>query len=379
MKAAPMTDAKPRILIIDDEQVNSQLLMDILGDAYRYSIALNGEQGLQLAQSLKPELILLDVLMPGLNGYDVCKQLHDNKHTRNIPVIFITTLDQLENELKAFSLGAVDYIAKPFRVPIVQARVKSQVELQHARVELQKQNAILSENMRLREEVERIVHHDLKSPLTTILGVPQLLAAKLDLTPRQAELMQSIEEAGMLIMSMLTLSQEVYKIEQGSFQFYPEDVELVRLVSMIRKQLRVKLMRKNIQIEEDLNGDSLKPGQTFVIRGEELLWYALMDNLIGNAMEASPPNQSVRVSYTTGQQASLVSIRNKGVVPPAIRERFFEKYVTHGKEKGTGLGTYAAKLFVEAQGCSIEMRSSEQEGTILTIRIPQPEQADGQK
>ncbi len=361
---------KPRILIIDDDQVNTQLLMDILGEAYRYSIALSGDQGLQLALTASPALILLDVLMPGLDGYEVCRKLHENDQTREIPVIFITTLDQLENELRGFSLGAVDYIAKPFRVPIVKARVKSHIELRQARLELQQQNTLLQENMRLREEVERIVHHDLKSPLTTILGVPQLLAAKLKLTPRQAELLESVEEAGLLIMSMLTLSQEVYKIERGTYYFQPEDVELIRLVSMVRKQLRMKSLQKNVQLLEYLDGQPLESGKIVLIQGEELLWYAVLNNLVTNALEASPKNQNVEIAYMTVEEEVHVTIKNKGVVPEAIRERFFDKYVTFGKEKGTGLGTYAAKLFVEAQGGRIEMRSDEQLGTTVTIRVP---------
>ncbi len=366
-----MTDTaeRPRILIIDDDQVNTQLLMDILGDAYRYSIALSGDQGLQLAQTAGPELILLDVLMPGLDGYEVCRRLLENEKTCDIPVIFITTLDQLENELRGFSLGAVDYIAKPFRVPIVRARVKSHIELRQARLKLQQQNELLQENMLLREDVERIVHHDLKSPLTTILGVPQLLAAKLKLTPRQAELLKSVEEAGLLIMSMITLSQEVYKIEQGTFHLQPEDVELVRLISMVRKQLRMKSLQKNVQIVEFLDGKPLESGQIVLIQGEELLWYAILDNLISNALEASPKNQNVEIAYAIAGEELQITIHNKGVVPKAIRERFFEKYVTFGKEKGTGLGTYAAKLFVEAQGGRIEMHSGQNQGTTLTIRV----------
>jgi len=140
--------AQQRILIVDDAPEN----IDILGNAlagYKRSVALNGEKALQRAMSdIPPDLILLDVMMPGIDGYEVCRQLKADEHTRDIPVIFVTSKGEVEDETLGFALGAVDYITKPISVPIVQARVKTHLMLKLAREKLQQEQA-LSERLLL--------------------------------------------------------------------------------------------------------------------------------------------------------------------------------------------------------------------------------------
>jgi adenylate cyclase len=134
--------AQQRILIVDDAPEN----IDILGNAlagYKRSVALNGEKALQRATSdIPPDLILLDVMMPGIDGYEVCRQLKADEHTRDIPVIFVTSKGEVEDETLGFALGAVDYITKPISVPIVQARVKTHLMLKLAREKLQQEQAL---------------------------------------------------------------------------------------------------------------------------------------------------------------------------------------------------------------------------------------------
>lgn len=122
---------KPRILIIDDTAANLRLMSALLKDTYQISIALNGKDGLRLASSIdeRPSLILLDIMMPGMNGYEVCKQLKNNEATKKIPVLFVTARDGIEDQSHGFDIGAVDYITKPISPPILRARVNTHMEL----------------------------------------------------------------------------------------------------------------------------------------------------------------------------------------------------------------------------------------------------------
>ncbi len=134
-----MEDNRQKILLVDDSKQNIEILMDLFGGDYRVAAALNGEKALQLATAdPKPDLIILDILMPDVDGYEVCKRLKKNKSTRNIPVIFVTAVSEVMDSTRGFEVGAVDYIAKPFHPPMVKARVALHLDLKRKRDLLEK-------------------------------------------------------------------------------------------------------------------------------------------------------------------------------------------------------------------------------------------------
>lgn len=147
-------DRQPKILIVDDVPENIAVLGEVLRPHYRCSVALNGEKALSIAASEDPpDLILLDIMMPGMDGYQVCEWLRVNEATRRIPVIFVTAMGEVEDEMRGFAVGAVDYITKPISPPIVLARVKTHLELMQAREALENQNAILRQKVREHQRV----------------------------------------------------------------------------------------------------------------------------------------------------------------------------------------------------------------------------------
>ena len=148
--------SKSRILVVDDTPANIKILADLLRKDYALSVATNGADALDIACAQdRPDLVLLDIMMPEMDGYEVCRRLKADSKTRDIPVIFITAMSEMEDETKGFSLGAVDYITKPIRPPIVKARVAAQLELALARMTLATQNKILSESLAIAAEVQR--------------------------------------------------------------------------------------------------------------------------------------------------------------------------------------------------------------------------------
>ncbi|MEI8352800.1 MAG: response regulator, partial [bacterium] len=161
----------PGILIVDDAPANVRLLADMLKDrGYKIRVALSGELALQAAHNHPPGLILLDINMPEMNGYEVCERLKADAKLRDIPVIFISAMHETLDKVKAFSMGGVDYITKPFQTEEVGARVRTHLELHRQRRELQRSYARLRELENLRDTLVHMIVHDLRNPLSVVRG-----------------------------------------------------------------------------------------------------------------------------------------------------------------------------------------------------------------
>ena len=362
---------KHTILIVDDEETNIDILVEILGDRYDLSIAMDGNAAIESIAENPPNLILLDIMMPDMDGHEVCKRIKADEKTRSIPVIFVTVMTDEIDELKGFELGAVDYITKPLSPPIIRARVRTHLALNSARKNLERQNKQLHEAARLREEVESIMRHDLKTPLSVIIGIPQLLLIKEERDPAEARQLRLIEQAGYRILQMLNLSLDLMKMERGSYCLQPTAIDLLDLLEKITREMESPFKDKHLTLVVTVNGRPPENGDVFLAFGEELLCYAMLSNLLKNAYEASPQDCQVGIDFRYGPLAEI-RIRNSGTVLPAIRDRFFDKYVTAKEDKGTGLGTYSAKLTAETQGGTISLDTSEAGHTTVTVRLPVP-------
>ncbi|MBI2770193.1 MAG: response regulator [Burkholderiales bacterium] len=226
--------------------------------------------------------------------------------------------------------------------------------------QLQLQNAALEDNARLREEVERMSRHDLKTPLNSIIGVARLLREDGRLAPAQVELLGVAERAGYRMLEMVNLSLGLFKMETGSYDFRPQAVNLAEVASRVTVDMRSHAQANKVEVR--LEGDS----RPVYARAEELLCYSLVANLLKNAVEATPAGGTVTLTLEAGE-AVRVRIHNPGRVPPEVAAHFFDKYVTAGKSGGTGLGTYSARLMARVQEGELSMASGDEEGTTLTL------------
>ncbi|MGE0085194.1 MAG: response regulator [Desulfococcaceae bacterium] len=371
-----MGDRKYRILVVDDEPNNLQLMRQILSPHYQMAFAASGPKSLDIVKTLETDLILLDIMMPGMDGYEVCERLRNDEKTKHIPVIFVTAKDDVDDEVRGLELGAIDYITKPVSPSIVKARVKNQLELKSALEKIEKQNQRLEkQNMELkdaavlREDVERITRHDLKTPLNAIIGVPRIMMMDRNLPEKYKNFLKMIEDAGLTMLSMINFSLDLFKMERGIYRFRPAAVDISGIIAKILAELRELESSRNLYPELLVNGKICKNPDSFTAQGEELLCYSMLSNLIRNAFEASPEGERIRIELAREKDYAVIRIHNKGAVPPEIRDRFFDKYVTSGKKSGTGLGTYSARLIALTQGGSIDMDTSEEKGTILTVRL----------
>jgi len=347
---------RPRVLVVDDTPANLRILSDALRADCELALAPSGARALEIAFSDEPpDLILLDIMMPEMDGYEVCRRLKDDERTRDVPVLFVTAMSEEEDEAKGLDLGAIDYITKPVNPALVRARVRNHLALRQA--------------ARLREDVERITRHDLKNPLTEVISLPQLLALADNLDEGQKEMLGRIEQAGYAMLRLINFSLDLFKMEQGVYRYHPEPLDLAGLCRRVAAELEDLAGSAGARVEIDVDGRPLEAGQEFAVPGEELLCHSMLGNLVRNALEASPRGGVVRVSLMGGDPVRI-AVHNAGVVPREVRERFFEKYATCGKDRGTGLGTYSARLTAEVMGGSIGFATSEADGTTVTVEIP---------
>ncbi|MCP4698460.1 MAG: response regulator [Gammaproteobacteria bacterium] len=360
---------KKKVLVIDDVAANIDIVDAALQNEYEVLAATSGEDGLAAAEEERPDLILLDIMMPEMDGYEVCQKLKADPKTREIPVIFVTAMGNVENETRGLNLGAADYIAKPVSPPIVRARVRNCLNLQQAYKTLAEQNKKLKETATLRENVERIARHDIKAPLNGIINVPETLRQDSNLTVKQKESLELVADGGRRILEMIDRSLNLYKMETGTYRYEPVTVNILPLFHKIIRETEKLSGRKKVSAEIRAYGRSAAKGDRFVVQGEPLLCYSLFANLIKNAVEASPKKETITLSLEKKERECVISIHNQGAVPERIRQRFFEKYVTEGKSQGTGLGTYSAKLMAETQGGGIALQTSAESGTAITVRL----------
>jgi two-component system, sensor histidine kinase and response regulator len=361
---------KATVLVVDDDPENIATLDAILRDEYRIKAAVDGDAALTVARSAPPpDLILLDVAMPGRDGFDVCRALKQDGACAGIPVIFVTAKGDASDESTGFAVGAVDYIAKPVNPHLVRARVKAHLELNRARKELEKQNGVLRENARLREEVEAISRHDLKNPLMIVMTVPYVILTEANLTESQQKLLRMVEDAGRIMLEMINRTIDLYKMERGTYALKPAAVDILPILAQITAALESLLRSKDLQCGVTVNGKAAGADSRFLVTGENLLIYSLLANLLKNAVEASPQGGRIAVSLAEGESASIV-IHNAGAIPRSIRHRFFQKFVTADKKGGTGLGAYSASLIARTLGGSISVETSDESGTAVTVGLP---------
>ncbi|BDQ35013.1 PAS domain-containing sensor histidine kinase [Pseudodesulfovibrio portus] len=220
---------------------------------------------------------------------------------------------------------------------------------------------------KLREDVERMVRHDLKSPLMGIVGLPGMLLKADNLTDRQREMLVVLEEAGMRMMDLINQSLTLYKLESGTYDHDPVPTDWL---SIVRRAARGLESNKEFgqPVEITLDGRPVGVDDTLIIPGDSTLLYCMAANLLKNGLE-SAGDAPVRVAFTRGDPV-VMEVRNSLPVPESVRETFFAKYSTHGKHNGTGLGTYSARLAVKAHKGTIAMNTTEEEGTVVRVELP---------
>ncbi|WP_052812838.1 sensor histidine kinase [Desulfonatronum thioautotrophicum] len=230
----------------------------------------------------------------------------------------------------------------------------------------------------LKDNVARIVRHDLKSPLNAVINLPSLIAESETLSDHGLEMLSMISISGHKMLNLLNESVQLYKLEAGDYTFQGEWLELDQEIHRVGQEVEHLLRRKRIQLHIEHGKHGTEQMDTSRVYGDKAILPFLLSNLIKNAVEAAPEDTTVTVRVAMDlpperhEPEIRLELHNWGTVPEAIRSTFFEKYATHGKPDGTGLGTYSAMLIAQAHRGTIAMTTSDERGTTITIRLPQP-------
>lgn len=224
---------------------------------------------------------------------------------------------------------------------------------------------------RLREDVQRMIRHDLKSPLVGIVGLAGLLLKAGNLDQRQIKAAATIRDLGQRLLGFIQRSRDIFQLEEGRYQLKPQPVDLLALAGRVAAELAPLAQSRGLGLKVMIKGRSPRPRQRYLVGGEEGLLEVLLENLVKNALEAAPSGSTVRVEMAPDPRGGhLIVIHNLGAIPPEIRDRFFEPYVTSGKREGTGLGTHSARLIARAHGGELTFTTSQTEGTRLLLHLP---------
>lgn len=358
---------KPTILAVDDTHENLRLIAELFEDRYRVRVADNGQKALEICTAdVPPDLVLLDVMMPGMDGFEVARKMREHPNSELIPVIFVTALSDTDSQRRGFDLGAVDFVSKPIDSELLRIRVGNFIRYVELHKQRQQEYDTMLANARLRENVEHMLRHDLRNPLSGVISLIREFS-DVDLVDGvQAERVRQIEKAALQALNALNLSTELFKIETGRFQLSPVPVALDEIVADCVDLARATFAVKNLSIEVEADASSVN----LVAQGDPVLCQSIFQNLINNACEASPENGEVKIGLRDETPLRIV-IENRGTVPVGMRAHFFERYATAGKSGGSGVGTYSAKLLTEAQGGSIVMDTSDvNDLTRLTVTLP---------
>ena len=361
--------AAAHILVVDDNATSLKLMGKLFEDDYDVSVAPTGRAGLAVCRSNHPpDLVLIDVQMPDMDGFETVRRMRETPHMVNIPVIFITADTSDAARRQGMELGAVDFVTKAMPPRELRQRVANFLRFVELRKQLQSDYDAMLENAKLREEVENMTRHDLKGSLSGIVSMVRNLAADTEMPERYASQFKLVQETAEQALTAVNLAGDMFKIETGRYKLVEKPVRIGEVLRRIVELSRVSFADKELTIEVDTDvpvGEELPQAQ-----GDEALCHSLFQNLIKNACEAAPRKSRVRVMLKNETPLRIL-IQNKGVVPREIRDVFFDKFVTHSKTAGSGLGTYSARLLAVAQLGSIDMScDDDQNQTTLTVWLP---------
>ncbi|WP_051142035.1 PAS domain-containing protein [Paucidesulfovibrio longus] len=222
----------------------------------------------------------------------------------------------------------------------------------------------------MRRDVERILRHDLQTPLAAAATAARAFKDDENLLPPQRFVLQEIERTTNRVLTMVRRHQDMFRMETGKYVLRPRTVDIVEVGRAVNRELAEILQRCGVGFAIIAGDRPAWTSDRLLVDGDPFLLQTMLSNLVKNAVEASPQGRSVTLHLEDVDGIVRIRVHNHGTVPPAVRGNFFEKYATAGKSQGTGLGTYSARLITRTLGGEIEMRTSEADGTTVTVRLP---------
>jgi CheY-like chemotaxis protein len=326
-----MAEERATILVVDDTEINIDMLVEALAGDYAVRVALDGESALRSVAKALPGLILLDVMMPGMDGFEVCRRLKEDKATRDVPVIFLTALSQEEDEARGLELGAVDYITKPFNLALVKARVKNHLELKsyrdHLEALVERQTHELAEaHNRLKaldaakQDYLCAISHELRTPVNGVLGVAELVLMEMADGDQLDEYRALFEQARQRLMSAIDGALRLAELQGGDATIKIIPVDLGALVAIAGDRLREEFSKRDLSLV-------LSQVRSGIVLGNDELIDQIVTTMLKVAQRLAIPGTSVVTSCHEEKESVTLLIEFRGrAMPEKLERTFFDTF-----------------------------------------------------
>jgi len=365
-------DKRPKILCVDDERLNLKLLKSILEpEGYEFEGAENGEAALTSVAREFPEIILLDIMMPKMTGFEVLEKLRADSKTRLIPVVMVTALRDSEDKVKALEAGCDDFVSKPFDRGELLARVKSLLRIKSLHDEVENSYKKLKELEKLKDNLIHMIVHDFNNPLTAVSGNLQLLQLSPEsLTDTQKEDVERALVSCNCLQRMAKDLLDVNRMEEGHIALHLEKIDLGALAKEAALEMKVIALweKKELLCE-------IAENMPAALADKELIARVII-NLISNAIKFTREGARIMVNagYDLQENKLYVQVKDSGMgIAPQYLGRLFDKFMQIEQKEakhGYGLGLTFCKMAVEAHGGTIKVESQEGKGSTFVFTLP---------
>lgn len=364
---------KATVLIVDDMPDNIMVLDEVLNAQHEVIAATSGEKALKIVRSASPpDLVLLDVMMPGMDGFEVCRQIKGNDQTAFIPVVMVTALSGHDDRIESLNAGADDFLTKPIDPIEVVARVKSLLRVKKLHDELQHSFTELKRLEELRENLTNMIIHDLRTPLTGVIGALSLMQDldSVQEDPEAEELQQMASQNSDKLLTMINDLLDITKMESGELRLQRTKVDASDLAAEVENTVRPVAQFEEINVAYEI-----APGLAKLSADRDMLCRVLV-NLVANALKFSPTNGTVRLTAESAPDGfvKLAVLDNGPGIPAGYEKKIFEKFgqVEEGERKklSTGLGLTFCKMAVEAHGGKIWVENAPERGSNFCVLWP---------
>ncbi len=374
----PPSTPVANILAVDDQPNNLRLLTDLLTpQGYTVQTATDGQQALRSAVRSTPDLILLDIVMPGLSGYDVCACLKSDPATRSIPVIFLSGLEEAFDKVRAFEIGGADYITKPFQAAEVSARIRHQLQVMELRRQLENQNIQLQvaeaasrQASEAKSQFLAQMNHELRTPLNAIINLTELMLMDPDRSTQDQDCLQIIADSGQHLLTLVNDVLDMVKIESGRETLMPQPCSIPKILADLKAIFRMQVNSELLNLVFEC--DPRVPRQ--IVTDPTKLRQVLI-NLLGNAVKFTDKGYvalRVRPSEDYQRLIFLVEDTGSGIAAeelPKLFQPFEQTKSGRSLQQGSGLGLAISQRFVTLMGGQIQVDSTVGQGTRFTFDI----------
>lgn len=364
------------VLIVDDTEENIDILVEALGDEYEISVAMDGETALDSINMEIPDIILLDIMMPGMDGYEVCKEIKSNEKTKEIPIIFLTAMTDINSKAKAFEFGAVDYITKPFEIIEVRARVHTQLCLKLAKYELiEKNNILIDQTYKLQEAMDELevfshtVSHDLKTPLRAIEGYSDIMIEDYSML-LDDEGKRMLVDVKKICNNAISMIEKLLQYSSNtSIDIHKERIDMKEMFTSVFLEIKSSCQQRKIEFE-------FETGMPYVF-ADIILIKEVIYNIISNAVKFTKNNKKAYVIAGCKKNLDeyVFYVRDNGVgIDMKHASKLFNIFQRlHSKDEyeGSGVGLASIKKIIQKHGGKTWIEGKVNEGTTIYFTLPQ--------